>query len=542
MVRDRSRLLAATVIGAVTLTLGPIAYAAVPAGAPPTPSNASSGTAAVKVTALKPSAGAAGAGDPYYPLYGNGGYNAQHYDLRVRYDPRTDVLAGRARIRARATKSLSRFNLDLVGLTVRRVSVNGRAAHWRRSADHELTVIPVRALRKGRTFRVTVTYDGKPRTFTDSTGSTYGFLSAPDGALAVGEPEVAAFWYPVNDHPKDKATYRITATVPKALQVVSNGLPSKTRVRGSWATTTWTVRHRMASYLAFLAIGKFDLHRWRTTAGLPVIDAVDPSIAAATRARIRASFAKQGDIIAAESRWFGRYPFEAAGGVVDNVDVGFALENQTRPTYAPGFWRGAATGDDYVVVHELAHQWFGDSVALKRWQDIWLNEGFATYAEWLWTEKTSGVTPQETFAADYRNIPASDAFWSVKPGAPGVANLFSGAVYERGAMTLQALRQAVGTADFFQILRSWARQHRDGHGTTAQFQALAERVSGKQLDGLFRTWLFTAGKPSPAKVGGSLLRHGSQAESPRERRAAASVRQWRVGLQHRLAIESRSRR
>jgi aminopeptidase N len=469
------------------------------------------------VTTAAPTAGSSGGGDPYFPLYGNGGYEVKHYGLDVRYDPKTDVLTGKASLTVRATKSLSRFNLDLVGLTVRSVRVDGRAARWVRRADHELVVTPARALKKGRSSSVVVRYDGKPRTFSDPMLGTYGFLKTRDGAIAVGQPEVAAYWYPVNDHPRDKATYTITLTVPRGLQSVSNGLPSKTRYSTRsgkrWATTTWTARHRMASYLAFMAVGHFTIHRYRTATGLPVIDAVDPSLSAGLRRQINASLARQKSIIAAESRWFGPYPFEAAGAVVDNVDVGFALENQTRSTYSPGFWDadGQPGDSDYVVAHEMAHQWYGDSVSVRRWSDIWLNEGFATYAEWLWLQETEKITPQDA--------------------------VFDGAVYTRGGMTLQALRQAVGDAAFYQILQTWARTHRDGNGSTKQFMALAERISGRQLDALFTAWLFTPRKPAlPAPPSGTPLQ--PLVRTPHQQAVRVGVAAWRADLDRRLALRS----
>jgi aminopeptidase N len=545
MSRTSHRFCLSVVIAATAVVL-PLALGPTPATRADASGRAASAPAVVAVaTRTLPTAapaavpGAPGAGDPYFPTYGNGGYDVRHYNLRVRYNPATDVLSGRATLRARATQSLSRFDLDLVGLTVRTVTVNGRRATWTREGDQELVVTPRRPLRRSHSFTVTVQYSGVPVPFTDPNLGTYGFLTTRDGAIAIGEPQVAAHWYPSNDHPSDKATYRIALTVPKDLQAVSNGLPSAPVVRGRWATTTWRVRHPMASYLAFMAVGRFDIHRWRTGNGLPVIDAVDPAITGPLRARIDASFARQGEMLEAETSWFGRYPYEAAGGLVDQVDVGFALENQTRPTYSSGFWnipQLPTLGDD-VVVHELAHQWYGDSVALDRWRDVWLNEGFATYAEWLWHERQFGFTPQETFDAVYAT-PADDPLWKLRIGDPGPQHLFDDPVYRRGALTLQALRMTVGDHDFFRILRAWARVHRDGNGTTAQFIALAEQRSGRQLDRLFHDWLFTASKPPRSSAGGFAGPSAAGARSAgRAAQVDAAVQRWTRSLQTRIALE-----
>ena len=529
------RIAGAVSAAALSLTLLTVPSDAVPAAAAPANQGATDTSAAQARAVAHPTAGAAGAGDRYFPLYGNGGYDVRHYALQVRYDPATDVLRGKAQLSVRATKNLRRFNLDLVGLTVRSVRVDGRKATWVRRADHELVITPARAIRKHRNFKVEVRYDGKPRTFSDPLLGTYGFLTTPDGAIAVGEPEVAAYWYPVNDHPEDKATYRITLTVPRGVEAISNGLPKPTVTRKGWSTTTWRVQHPMASYLAFLAIGQFDVHRWRGPNRLPIIDAVDSRIRGKLRKNIEASLARQGEIVAAESKWFGRYPFEAAGAVVDTVNVGFALENQTRPFYTSGFWgdNKESFQNDGVVVHELAHQWYGDSVALKRWRDIWLNEGFASYAEWLWADHEGQATPAAIFSSIYQEIPANDKFWAIRPGDPGSDNLFSPPVYIRGAMTLQALRAAVGDDDFFHILRSWARSRRDGNGTTKQFIALAERISGQQLDRLFNDWLYKAGKP--AGYGPSTTSKSSQQRvaADRQQRVEDFVTSWRQDLARR---------
>src|SRR5439155_9641344 len=192
------------------------------------------------------------------------------------------------------------------------------------------------------------------------------------------------------------------------------------------------------------------------------------------------SLARSKEAVEFEESQFGPYPFDASGGIVDNVPLGFALENQTRPTYSPLFFSDPGSGDS-VVVHELAHQWFGDDLAVARWQHIWLNEGFATYAEWLWSEHEGFETPQELFDI-YCGIPAGDPFWLVLVGDPGPDHLFDFPIYARGAMTLQRLRVAVGDDDFFQILQRWAGEHSGGNVTTGEFETLAEEVSGQDLD------------------------------------------------------------
>jgi aminopeptidase N len=190
---------------------------------------------------------------------------------------------------------------------------------------------------------------------------------------------------------------------------------------------------------------------------------------------------------------FGPYPFDALGGiVVSDHRIGFALENQTRPIYPGGvFLRG---GDPtWLLAHELAHQWFGDSVSVHDWSEIWLNEGFATYAEWLWDEHRGIRSAQDTFDAIYDRAPSS--LWRVPPAAPGKDELFGESVYARGGMALHALRMTVGDDAFFRILREWAARNKDATATTAEFVALAGTISGAQLDRLFQEWLYGTERP-----------------------------------------------
>jgi len=666
------------------------------------------------------SPGAAGIGDPYFPGSGNGGYDVDRYELRVTYDPATDELDGEATIIARATQDLSRFNLDLDGLTVNAIEVERRDATWTRDGG-ELEITPERGIRKHKRFVTKIRYHGIPEPVTGGPLGSGGFVDTEDGALVVGEPQAAAKWFPVNDHPRDAARYTLDITAPSDLDVVAIGKLVEKRTHEGWTTWTWRASAPTAPYLVGWTIGNYEVDTYRDQ-GISFVDAIDvdlftpvlepvsgdqfalsgqadssykrivrtiavpasggelsfhvahdiepdfdyffveahvvgsdawttlpdldgfaqqatgfcilpfvhpfalnyltfdpdgepqciptgitgewwaatglsqgweqwridlapyagqeveialtyasddgvqlpgvaidavafttgdgttsfedgdtggwqvpgapppPTVNAndwfvagvedlppSLGAIIRETLARQGEIIAFEESLFGDYPFRHAGAIIhDSPEVSFALENQTRPIYPGSFFDGPDAGVS-LVVHELAHQWYGDLVRVDTWQHIWLNEGFATYAQWLWAEREG--TPTDFIFDLFYETPADDPFWQVVIGDPGAELMFDFAVYGRGAMTLHRVRRTVGDDAFFRILRRWGSRERKG--TSADFIALAERISDQELDDLFDAWLFTAGKPDlPAPASTGL----AAADAAARQRATALVR------------------
>ncbi|KUO07538.1 M1 family metallopeptidase [Streptomyces sp. DSM 15324] len=435
-----------------------------------------------------PAPGADGIGDSYFPQLGNGGFDARHYDLSVAYDPATDRLDGRTTITARATRNLSSFDLDLQRLEVTRVEVNGRRAQFTRDGD-EIRITPRGPLRKGGTFEVTVTYGGVPEPLGGPIvfGSDYGWMKTDDGVFVACEPNAASTWFPSSDHPSDKATYDIRIKAPKGLTGVSNGRLVSTYDKGTSTYTHWRETRPMATYLATATIGKFDVRTGTTPGGTPIYVAIDPVLANSNNVDVYAVTAAATDYW---SQVFGPYPFEETGAIVDDMpQAGFSLEVQSKPVYS-------AVRSESTIVHELAHQWFGDSVSVAHWKDIWLNEGFATYAQWLWAEHLGTRSAHDSFLAGYNARPADSSFWRITVGDPQRDTMFASAVYQRGAMTLQVLRERIGDTAFFRLLPAWTELHRYGNADTGDFVRLAEKISGQQLDDLFQTWLFTTGKPA----------------------------------------------
>jgi len=466
------------------------ASAACSGGAPatfaPTSEPATTTTGADTTTTGAPVAGGPGApgvGDEYFPALGNGGYDVTHYDLQLRYDPESGNLDGTATVLATATSDLSSFNLDLSGLDVGSVTVDGAAASFSR-IESELTLTPARPIRRADEFTVAVAYRGTPSPIPSTAlGHTGWFTVDSGGAFTLNEPEGAESWYPVNDHLSDKATYSFGITVPEAFDVIANGESvGDVPADPGFVTHSFRVLHPMASYLASVNIGHFEFEQAQGPAGLLVRNAFADAVAA----EASATFARQPEMIEYFASVFGPFPFEAYGAVVVDRDLGLALENQTLSLFGRDVV--GAPAENETVAHELAHQWFGDSVTPSTWKDIWLNEGFATYAQWLWTEHAGGPTVDEQ-ARTY-----VDAGFS-PPGDPGPDDLFGGAVYIRGALTLHAVRLTVGDDAFFEMLRTWAGENRDSNVATPDFVALVNRIAGQDLEPLLTAWLYDPVQP-----------------------------------------------
>ncbi|MFI1101684.1 M1 family metallopeptidase [Streptomyces melanogenes] len=472
---------------------------------------------AIPASATDFTPGAPGIGDPYYPSSGNGGYDVSHYDLRLKYQPATDLLEGTATILATTTQNLSRFNLDF-GLAVSEVRVNGTKAKYVKSGTQELEITPAAPLAKGKSVSVVVKYAGKPSEL--SIDGYTAWHRTPDGGVAAQEPDSAVWWFPSNDHPLDKATYDVSVLVPDGTQAISNGTLQSQSSKLGWTRYNWRSNKPQASYLATLAIGKFDITTDTTASGLPVINAYSKDLGDNDGAA-RASIERTKEVAEWLGDVFGPYPFNSVGGYVPNVTTGFALETQTRPYYSPKQFANGANVS--VVVHELAHQWYGDSVSVDGWKDIWNNEGFARYAQWLWSEKEGEGTAQELADYVYAQHPADDPFWKVKPGDPGADNQFDLAVYDRGGLALQALRNTVGDTTFFAILKGWPAAHQYGNAKVGDFVQYAEKVSGKPLAGLFDTWLYQPSKPAAPAAKKAKLVAGSAVAQPKSWKKIAAT-------------------
>lgn len=432
------------------------------------------------------SVGAATGGDSYIATSGNGGYGVDHYELELRYRPVTNRLDGVATITATSTQVLERFSLDLSRLRVSRLRIDGQRGTRFIQTTHKLTVTPARPIPAGAEFTIVIDYGGAPTTRTSRWGPV-GWEELADGVLVAAQPSGAPTWYPCNDVVSDKASYRIRMTIDPAYTVVCNGALIERRTVAGQGVWTFDQPEPTATYLATVQIGRYATAKrdWDSVPGTIVYPAP-------IEAGVFSDFGKLPEMMALFQRLFGPYPFAGYTVVVTPDVLEIPLEAQGLAIFGSNHAAGDA-GWERLVAHELAHQWFGNSVGVAAWKHIWLNEGFACYAEWLWSEQNGGMSA-DGLARQFRRDLSGRAL-DITVGDPGPTLMFDDRVYKRGALTLHALRRTIGDEPFFDLLRSWALTHRFGTVTTDDFRALAATFSDKLLDRLFEGWLFSTALP-----------------------------------------------
>jgi aminopeptidase N len=453
------------------------------------------------------SPGSAGIGDRLFPGLGNGGYDVRHYHLDARYATSApeQPLDGTVTILARATQSLSRFDLDFAGDAVGSVSVDGRTAQWRRTGE-ELVITPRHPLHRGRLFVVRVAhFTATPTEPGGELGST-AFFTTPNGSATAPQPNLAHDFFPSNDHPRDKASYSFRIDVPAGEVAVANGVPVSRRTHGGRTVWTYVQRQPMASELLQLAVGRYDLLPQGRHRGIPVRDVVAPSLEPLVAPALPLE-PRQLDYMLDR---VGRYPFDIFGTFVVDAELGFALETQTISLldrvwftdYGQDVW-------DPTMLHELSHMWFGDSVSPYSWSDLWLNEGHASWYEFLYAQEhgeLEGDTenyPDPTGYADVddlmRAVYAHGDQWRHDDGPvarPLNADvLFNLQRYHGGALVLYALRQKIGMRAFAKLEREWVGRYRDRSASTEDFIALASRVAHRDLRPFLRAWLYGTKTP-----------------------------------------------
>lgn len=424
--------------------------------------------------------------DPYLPGHGDPSYGVDRYDLTLTYRVDGNRLEGRAVITATALTDLDRLALDLQGLSVTKLLVDGKAPAKHTHRRGRIDVRLATPLKAGRGFTVAVTYRGQPAPAPGLQGEA-GWEELGDGVIVASQPHGAPSWFPCNDRAADKAAYSVSLTTGSDYHVVANGVLTGTRRSGS--TTTWTYEQAepMSPYLATVQIGRYAVRRLAAAVPLDVI------AAPARRAGASGPLSRQPEMMAVFSELFGPYPFASYAVVVTEDPLEIPLEAQTVSVFGSNFLDGTWQSER-LIAHELSHQWFGNCVTAAGWRDIWLHEGFACYAEWLWSERSGRESAAEHARTHWRRLSALPQ--DLVLGDPGPDDMFDDRVYKRGALLLQALRTTLGDDAFFGVLRAWVEDHAYGAVTTADFTRLVERRIGASFSTLWQAWLSDPALPA----------------------------------------------
>jgi aminopeptidase N len=426
--------------------------------------------------------------DPYLPNNGNFGYRVSRYELELEYKVAVNRLAGSAKITAVTLAELRTFTLDLSGaLSVTKVSVNGRRSAAFKCSGAKLHITLSSTLPAGAAMTIDVRYSGTPRPVRSLWGEV-GFEELTEGVLVAGQPNGAASWFPCDDHPSSKASYHIQISTENPYRAVANGELKSRRTRAAMTTWTYELAEPTSTYLITLQIGMYEGYRLQKS---PVL------IQAALPARLKRDFdydfGRQPQMMKLFVKRFGPDLLSTGYTVfVTEDDLEIPLEAQGISIFGANHCDGTR-GSERLIAHELAHQWFGNSVTARRWRDIWLHEGFACYAEWLWSEESGGETAEEWAAHYYARL--RDSPQDLLLSDPGPRDMFDDRVYKRGALTLHALRGVIGDDNFFALLRDWTKRHRHSTAVTDDFTGLAANYADVSLRPLWEAWLYSEDVP-----------------------------------------------
>jgi aminopeptidase N len=426
--------------------------------------------------------------DPYLPHNGNFGYRVSRYELELDYKVASNRLTGTATITAVTLASLQTFTLDLAEtMAVSKVVVNGRRPAHFGTAAGKLRIKLSAPLPPGAAMSIVVRYGGTPRPIRSPWGDV-GFEELSNGALVAGQPNGSPSWFPCDDHPSAKASFRIQISTDSPYRVVSNGELVSRRVRAAQTVWTYEQPEPTSTYLATVQIGMYEEHRL-PKAPVPMRALLPQRLLA----NFTHDFARQPQMMKLFIKLFGPYPLAAGYTVVVTDDVlEIPLEAQGVSIFGANHCDGTRA-HERLIAHELAHQWFGNSVTARRWRDIWLHEGFACYAEWLWSEHSGGQTADQWARHYHQKLAGLPQ--DLLLADPGPRDMFDDRVYKRGALTLHALRGVIGDDKFFALLRDWTIRYRHSTAVTDDFTGLVANYAEVSLRWLWDAWLYSTRLP-----------------------------------------------
>jgi aminopeptidase N len=426
--------------------------------------------------------------DPYLPGTGNLGYRVSRYELELEYKVAINRLTGSASISAVTLAALQTFTLDLSdALSVTKATVNGKRPAQFRTSGGKLHIALAAALPAGAGLSISVRYGGSPRPIRSLWGNV-GFEELTNGALVAGQPNGASSWFPCDDHPSSKASYRIQVTTDSPYRAIANGELVSRRAHAAHTTWTYELAEPTSTYLVTLQVGMYDSQRLSKTP-VPIHAALPQRL----RHDFEHDFARQPQMMKLFVKLFGPYPLSSGYTVVvTDDDLEIPLEAQGISIFGANHCDGRR-GSERLIAHELAHQWFGNSVTVRRWRDIWLHEGFACYAEWLWSEHCGERSAEELARHYYDRL--SEEKQDLLLADPGPQDMFDDRVYKRGALTLHVLRRRIGDENFFALLRDWTARHWHSTAVTDDFTGLAANYADASLRQMWNAWLYSTDLP-----------------------------------------------
>lgn len=419
--------------------------------------------------------------DSVYPDFGDPLVDALHYDLSLAWTPEADTLVATERLTFRATADAERVQLDFDdALAIDSLTIDGEDATYERT---EKDLLVDHAVAADQQYVLELAYSGTPESYdaptqrSDFAEGVGWNITDEHEVWTIQEPYGAFTWYATNDQPADKAYYDFTLTVPAPWTGIANGELTDTTETDGLRTTTWHLAEPAASYLVTVAFADYTPIELESSSGVPITiwgPTDDPAAIGETEYAPEAM-----DWL---EQYLGPYPFDTFGILV--YDGSSGMETQTMVTLGATEYSTSRE----VVVHELAHHWYGDTVTPSDWIDVWMNEGMAMYLQGMWEAEDEGITVEEKMDS-WAEFEDEERAYAGPPADYDPTNFGSGNIYFGPALMWHELRERVGDDVFFALLEDWPADQENGNADRAEYEAFIERETGEELTAFFDDWL-----------------------------------------------------